>query len=291
MDFNKLKFFCAVAKLGSITTSASELKISPSAISLAITVLEKEIGCQLFKRKYRGMELTQEGDYLYQSSISIFQQVENVVEKINQNKNKIKGVLTIATSFGLASSNWFTTKLNYISKKLPNLKLKIIDFNLNVIDGSSFDIIICPHIYNRLDLIHEEVKEISFKLFASESYLQEYGIPKKESDLDSHKLISFSKEDKNPFNDVDSLLHIGRKPIDPRETFMEVSTSTGMLKLLNLGSGIGSLSIEAGEENNLIEIFPNQKPFVVPVSIVFHKKNEDVLKIKTFKNLFLKGHL
>lgn len=290
MDFNKLKFLCAVAKFGSITTSASELKISPSAISSAITALEKEVGCQLFKRKYRGMELTREGAYLFQSSSNIFEQIENVVEKIKKKENKVEGVLTIATSFGLASSNWFSTKLNYISKKLPDLKLKIVDYNIDMIDGSSYDIIICPHIYNRLDLIHEQVKEIAFKLFASESYLQEYGIPKKESDLDSHKLLTFSKENKNPFNSADSLLNVGRKSIDPRETFMEVSTSIGMLKLIKLGAGIGSLSIEAGEDNNLIEIFPKQKPLVIPVSIVFHKKNEGVLKIKVFKDLFLKGH-
>ena len=50
--------FATVARLGSLKAAASELNLSPSAVSHAIRALEEELGVELFKRVSRGVRLT-----------------------------------------------------------------------------------------------------------------------------------------------------------------------------------------------------------------------------------------
>lgn len=65
MDERKLKVFLTAVRRGSFSKAAEEMNFSQSAVSQAIYSLEMELGCKLVKRKYNGIELTEEGKVLY----------------------------------------------------------------------------------------------------------------------------------------------------------------------------------------------------------------------------------
>lgn len=61
MDLAQLKQFEAIARLGTVSAAAEELHLSQPAVSRSIGRLERELGCQLFERTGRHVELSAAG--------------------------------------------------------------------------------------------------------------------------------------------------------------------------------------------------------------------------------------
>jgi DNA-binding transcriptional LysR family regulator len=58
------RYFLEVARTGSILLAATELHVASSAISRQIAKLEQSVGCALFERRARGMQLSPAGAHL-----------------------------------------------------------------------------------------------------------------------------------------------------------------------------------------------------------------------------------
>jgi len=74
----QMKYFMAVAKLGSFTEAAEECYISQSAISQQIQALEKDLGIELIHRENRRFTLTPAGEYFYRHSRELLDDIENL---------------------------------------------------------------------------------------------------------------------------------------------------------------------------------------------------------------------
>ncbi|NHZ48401.1 LysR family transcriptional regulator, partial [Nitratidesulfovibrio liaohensis] len=61
MELHLLRAFATVAESGTLTRAAAELHISQSALSGQIRALEDILGVTLFRRRARGMDLTDAG--------------------------------------------------------------------------------------------------------------------------------------------------------------------------------------------------------------------------------------
>lgn len=61
MNFKHLHYFWAAAKAGGIVRAGEQLHISPQTLSGQIKLLEDRLGCSLFRKAGRGLELTDAG--------------------------------------------------------------------------------------------------------------------------------------------------------------------------------------------------------------------------------------
>jgi LysR family transcriptional activator of nhaA len=61
MNFKHLHYFWAAAKAGGIVRAGEQLHISPQTLSGQIKLLEDRLGCALFRKVGRGLELTEQG--------------------------------------------------------------------------------------------------------------------------------------------------------------------------------------------------------------------------------------
>jgi DNA-binding transcriptional LysR family regulator len=82
MNLHTLRIFTNVAKLGSITEAANLLHISQPAVTAQIRKLEREIGVKLITGKGRGIQLTSEGEFLYEQGLRLFHLEEQIDEKL-----------------------------------------------------------------------------------------------------------------------------------------------------------------------------------------------------------------
>lgn len=61
MNFNHLRYFWATAKAGGVMRAAEQLHTTPQTLSTQIKLLEDRLGCALFRKSGRRLELTDDG--------------------------------------------------------------------------------------------------------------------------------------------------------------------------------------------------------------------------------------
>lgn len=84
MDLRHLRYFVAVAEEGHVTRAAQRLGIQQPPLSQQIRALETELDVMLFRRKPRGVELTDAGDSLLVDARRILADVENALAKVQR---------------------------------------------------------------------------------------------------------------------------------------------------------------------------------------------------------------
>ena len=82
---SQYRIFYEVARCGNISRAAKELYISQPAISKAIGKLEESLGTRLFLRNYRGVQLTPEGNVL-------FQHVSDAFDSLSRGEKELKRI-------------------------------------------------------------------------------------------------------------------------------------------------------------------------------------------------------
>ncbi|SDK77514.1 LysR family transcriptional regulator [Lacicoccus qingdaonensis] len=88
MQINQLMHFVTVIEKASFTAAAYALHISQPSLSTSIKRLEDEIGFKLIDRSHRNIQLTKEGELLYNESKKLvmhFNQVKDTALKLKEN--------------------------------------------------------------------------------------------------------------------------------------------------------------------------------------------------------------
>jgi DNA-binding transcriptional LysR family regulator len=80
VNFDQLKYVIEVSKEMSVTKAAKGLHVSPSAISQAISILEKELGFNIFIRSKVGMVPTPEGHLVISKAYDILADIHELHE-------------------------------------------------------------------------------------------------------------------------------------------------------------------------------------------------------------------
>src|SRR4051794_29836016 len=84
MELQQLRYFAAVADLGSFTKAAQRCLVAQPSLSQQIIKLEKELGQPLFERLGRSVRLTEPGILLYDRAVSILASVDDAKNRVSE---------------------------------------------------------------------------------------------------------------------------------------------------------------------------------------------------------------
>jgi DNA-binding transcriptional LysR family regulator len=126
-----IRGFVAVGRRMSITLAAEDLCLTQSALSRQVHALEDLLGIALFKRGYRSISFTPEGERLFRTADTAVQQLQEVFETLNQPQGRLP--VTITASIGVTGL-WLLPRLNRFQQRHPNLDLRVAanDKNLDL---------------------------------------------------------------------------------------------------------------------------------------------------------------
>lgn len=133
MNFDDIFLFVKLVNIGTFTELAKQLNVSQSTVSRRIQSLEESINTKLIKRNSRGViEVTTEGQSLYNNFSYIEEQAVVTFQKWINNSKQIKGILRVGVP-KLFFDNLVAPKLDTFYTRYPNVQL-VFSYTAGIVD-------------------------------------------------------------------------------------------------------------------------------------------------------------
>lgn len=110
----------ALERLGSVTLAASELSLTPSAVSRQLKVLEGQLGVALMHRKGQGLQLTPAAQDYARSAREMLQEIARASLRLTANPDGVSLNLAVLPAFG---AHWLGPRLGRFQQENPDIRL------------------------------------------------------------------------------------------------------------------------------------------------------------------------
>lgn len=171
MNWDDIRIFAELARRGSLSSTARQLKADHSTISRRITALEAALDVRLFDRMPRGYVLTDTGQQLLQH-VGQAEEAMAAIERFAAGQSdRIEGMVRISAPPTLAS-HWLVPRLASLRKAHPDLVLDVIgDADVADLFTRSADIAIRLSRPVNASLIARKVGKLAYGVYASDNYV------------------------------------------------------------------------------------------------------------------------
>lgn len=281
--------FAEVIDSGSFTRAADLTGHSTSYISKEITKLEERLGVRLINRTTRSLHLTPEGELFYQHCQDVISAATEIQNALMGQQLQPTGHLRVScpASFGLAQmQDIFAEFLD----AYPKVSLEL-DLNNRKVDmiAEGFDVVVraTPQLEDS-SLISRWVMRSRALTLASPAYLEQYGMPERPEDMDEnlkkHHCITYSYL-KNPRQWLyvnqygkESLVDVSSR-ISSNSSEMEIALCKAGQGIARMPSFLFTDEIESGQ---LVELFPDYKPSVIDIYLIYPSRKHMSAKVRCF---------
>lgn len=123
--FEYYKVFYYVARYHSITLAAEKLALTQPTVTRAIQNLEQQLGCRLFVRSRKGVELTSEGEMIYQRVNSACELLFSAEEDLMQAKSMNSGIVKLGVDDLFVRQSFLAPAIAEFAELYPNVRLRI----------------------------------------------------------------------------------------------------------------------------------------------------------------------
>ncbi len=126
MHARVLRYFDEVVRRGSIRRAAEHLHVAPTAINRQILELEADLGAPLFDRINKRLHLTPLGEMVLAHVRQTLREHEALQARVAEIKGARRGMVTIATTSGLAGS-WMPSLVHDFRQRHPGIVVRVAD--------------------------------------------------------------------------------------------------------------------------------------------------------------------
>jgi DNA-binding transcriptional LysR family regulator len=190
-NFNDLQAFLLVARSRSFTKAASQLGVSPSALSHSMRALEERLGLRLLTRTTRSVSPTEAGERLLQTVGPRFEEVEAELAALNALRGKPAGTIRI-TAGDHPAFTILWPKLAKVLPKYPDLKVEInIEGGLIDVAAQRYDAGVRLGEHVAKDMVAVRIGPAQrFAVVGTKAYFAKHPPPESPQDLTKHSCIN-----------------------------------------------------------------------------------------------------
>src|SRR5579871_7031786 len=98
---DNIRVLARAVELGSFSAAGRNMRLSAGVVSHRIGALEQHLGCRLFNRTTRKMQLTEQGRVFYENCVDILAALERAEASVATKGAKPRGRLKITAPLGL----------------------------------------------------------------------------------------------------------------------------------------------------------------------------------------------
>lgn len=249
-NLSQYRIFYAVARAGNISKAAKELYISQPAISKSISKLEDSLNTTLFTRNSRGVQLTEEGQVLFEHTQAAFEELNIGEQELKRIREFNLGHIRIGVSNTLCRFIMVTYLKGFI-EKYPHIKITIesqsTTHTLAMLEQQRIDIGLVAEPKLQKNLVFLPVMDIEDIFVATPSYLENLRL-REGADADVFQVGNIMLLDKNNItrNYIDDYMSLSNIAAN---NLLEVTTMDLLIEFARIGLGIGCVIREFVKED------------------------------------------
>lgn len=281
--FHEIEVFIAVNDSGSFAKAARKLRLSPPAVTRAISALEDRLGARLFQRTTRRIAITDVGARFLDSARRILDDLGSAEREALGATAMARGHLTVTASVTFGRSLLAPVARQFLTEH-PDITLSVLllDRITNLIEeGIDAAIRIGP--LPDSTMVARKLGAVHRILVASPDYVARHGRPAAPADLTRHAIIAFTGL--MPNREWRYLDGRSGKAVSfmPR---LEINDAVAAIAAAEAGDGITvALSYMVAEQirqGSLVQVLEDLTPPAVPVHLVFPQSRQLAPKLRVF---------
>jgi DNA-binding transcriptional LysR family regulator len=191
-DYAELRAFATIAEQGSFARAASQLGVSPSALSQTIRGLEERLGIRLLNRTTRSVAPSEAGARLLARLLPALADLDAAVADVRALRDAPAGTLRINAT-RLAAIHYLAPLIAPFQRAYPDVVLDVlVEDRLVDIVAERFDAGIRLGEMVEKDMIAVKISgDLEMMVVAAPSYLERFGVLETPRDLRRHRCINF----------------------------------------------------------------------------------------------------
>ncbi|WP_342380081.1 LysR family transcriptional regulator [Myxococcus stipitatus] len=281
MDLEELRAFVGVAETGSFLAAADSLAVSRTTLRRRVEALEARAGVPLLKSTRTGVVLTEAGEVLARRGRLMMQETRALVASLREVGQAPAGLLRVVLPVGLPP-HLLSPLFGLLRSTYPLLRVHA-SFSDNPLAEPLDNVDLAVHFGKDLPRgpwMSQVVLRVRERLFASEDYLRQHGVPDTVESLQGHELFSWQ----GPGGDACLWPQLKGPAFQVEPTL--ISTDIHLIRVCCLaGQGIGLIPsvdlADPGEaEGTLVPVLPDLVGRELPLRLSVPEALSELPKIR-----------
>jgi len=282
-NWDEIRTAYHVARLGTVSGAAEALGVHHATVIRHIDALETQLGAKLFQRHARGYTATEAGTDLLKVAQTTDDQFTQLVGRIKGRGEEVTGELIVTSLSGLAPL--LTPLIVQFQNDHPDLVVRLLTgervFRLEY--GEAHVAIRAGNPPEEPDNVAQELSHLCGGMYASKAYIEEFGMPLGEDDLEGHRFVGHDSDtNRAPFD------RWIKSKVSPSQVTFRATEQSVMRRAILDGAGIGYMGVwDAAQRSDLVQVLPPRAEWSSRLWLVTHVDLHRTMKVQTFTN-FLK---
>ncbi|MET0858825.1 MAG: LysR family transcriptional regulator [Telluria sp.] len=281
-----MALFVAVVDEGGFAAAARKMKISPPAVTRAISELEASMGVRLLTRTTRVVRVTDVGARYAADCRRVLADIAEIEDQASGAHGAVRGRLVVTASELFGKMYMTPIVLKYL-RAYPQAEVEC-RFNDRVVNMLDEGVDVAVRIGQLQDSSYQAIRvgHVRRVVCASPAYLKQHGTPAVPDDLQHHVIISANGVTPSPnwrFANAEAFTVVR---VAPKLTML--SNDAAIIAAVD-GFGItcvfSYMVAPHLSDGRLVEVLDQHQTDVLPVHVMHHEGRHDARKVRAFLDL------